>query len=183
MTTNRRALFALILALTSGISACEQNDGPSQLTGPVTPQLLLSGEFRILKHTRTVITDKVCTPKPISYGGGALVFDGGYIQVSYLAVTSPTIFCAQNHPGTDDFRVDLTAYNAADGTVVSTFTAPVLLNLDISDVLGITDSSILSIVYLRPDGTLEPVPTAVDKKGKQLTATLSHFSDYAPAIN
>lgn len=184
MKPSRRVLFAVILAVVGGITACERTDGLGQLTGPVAPRYgFVGANTKILKHTRLVSTDKVCTSRPIDEGGGVLVYDGGYIQVAYLAVTSPTIFCAQNRAGTDDNQIDLTAYRVSDGTAVTQFTAPVFLKIDISDAPGNVDYSQVFIVYLNPNGTLESIPTSVDKNRRTLTGVLSHFSDYSPATN
>lgn len=180
MKPNRRVLFAVILAVMGGTTACERTDGLGQLTGPVTQQFAkVGGGPRILQRNRSASTDEVCS-RPISKNGGTFSFDGGSVVVSRNAVSSATIFCAANHAGSD-IQIDLTAYDP-NGTLIHTFRAPVKLTLDLSDVT-ITDWSRIYVVYRNPNGTLEPVPTAQDKNNRSVTALLQHFSDYSPVTD
>jgi hypothetical protein len=181
MKPNPRLLSALVLTAVSAIAACERTDRATELAGPAV-QLTSINQVTVLKRSRAVSTEKVCS-KPISYNGGTLVFDGGYVQVSYQAVPEPTVFCAQNHSATGHIQVDLTAYRASDGAAVSQFGAPIYLKVDLVDAVGVTDPSRVGIFHLKSSGALEPVPTELDKKGDSVKATLYHFSDYIPGLN
>lgn len=191
MKPNRRVLYALLLAVTSGLAACERSDGLGDLTGPAAqpqysinpngnngngPNLGRSRQVVVVQRTNPLTNDVVYTSSPVGPQGALLDFGGHKLLVPKTAVRHWTIFSATLRAG-DEIRIDLRARDMFGD--VTTFKKPVQLTLDLSDASA-TDLSTVSIYYLAPDGTLEKMPSSVNLHARSVTGFLDHFSDYIP---
>jgi hypothetical protein len=117
--------------------------------------------------------------------GGRVAAGGHEMLVPAGAVAQPTWF-RMTVVGSDRIQVKLKAWRASDWAPVTQFpaTAPIQLNLNVSNVTGI-DLSQLLVVYLADgtaDGRKEPVSSAVNADAKIVTGYLTHFSMYAIAF-
>ena len=63
------------------------------------------------------------------------------------------------------------------------FNKPVALTISYENANGVRDERKLTIVYLATPEAVEVQPTTVDRKEKEVTAQLRHFSKYAMAQN
>lgn len=113
----------------------------------------------------------------IGTAGGVLVLGYHALWVSPDAVSAPTKFTMTRdleHP----LRVKLTAGRDAENDVgAGGFAAPVYLGLSYANVSGVpSDKSSIEVLYMRPDGLVEEVPSAVDLGSSRIVARLPHFS-------
>lgn len=114
--------------------------------------------------------------------GGVLEHDGHRLVVPAGAVSSPTQFSLTSV--TDGFvEVDLRALNGKRDVGEEGFAVPVVLQLSYRDAQLPADPAQIAIVWVREDGTMEPLPSRVDLAAQTVTADLDHFSRYAAATN
>ena len=59
----------------------------------------------------------------------------------------------------------------------------VQVKLSYAAATNVDDPDRLVVLYLRPDGAVEEVPTAVDEVAETVTVELEHFSRYAMAMD
>jgi hypothetical protein len=116
--------------------------------------------------------------------GGVLSYGGYSLTVPAKAVTQPTEFVMESVNG-GYLTVRLTATRV--GSKLSNdvgeagFQVPVLLSEQFDAPGGLPEWSRLVIAWERPDGVLEPVPSAINPATKVITGRLSHFSQYVVA--
>lgn len=191
MKPNRRVLYALLLAVTSGLAACERSDGLGDLTGPTAqPQYSLNGnngngpgtnngrksEVVVVKYTNPLTSDVVYTSSPVGPQGAMLSFGSHTLFIPKTAVRHWTVFTATLRAG-NEIKIDLRA-NDMFGAV-TTFKKQVQLTLDLSDASA-EDLSTVAVYYLAPNGTLEKMASSVNLHTRSVTGFLDHFSDYIP---
>lgn len=63
------------------------------------------------------------------------------------------------------------------------FRKPVLLTISYEKAKGVLDERKLTIIYLSSESSTEVQPSTVDRRDKEVTAQLQHFSKYAMAQN
>lgn len=182
MKPNRRALIAVMLATIAGLTACDRPDGGGGLTGLDAPQFARNVKsIKILRSVNPLTQDvRYESKSPINSKGGVFSFGGNTLVIQRNSVLGPTLFSATIRAG-EEIRIDLRAWEP-NGTPVTTFKIPVKLTLDLSGVaenLG-DDIRKVVIVFHKPDGTLEIMPSSADPRTNSVTALLNHFSDYSP---
>lgn len=118
--------------------------------------------------------------------GGLLNVDGHGLAVPRGAVLRLTLFSMETVAG-PVIDVDLNAFenNLVNRVLarVGLFNRPVTVELSYAEATNVTDPSRLVIVRVHDDGTLEVLPTRVDRNRRVVTAELDHFSKYAMASN
>lgn len=192
MKTNRRVLYALLLAVTSGLAACEQSDGLGDLTGPTAqPQYSMNpgntgngpganngrrSQVVVVQRTNPLTSDVVYTSSPVGVQGALLSFGTHTLFIPKGAVKHWTVFTATLRAG-NEIKIDLRA-NDMFGAV-TTFRKQVQLTLDLSDA-SVEDLAAVSIYYLAPDLSLEKMVSSVNLHASSVTGFLDHFSDYIP---
>lgn len=179
--TYRRNLFAVLLALTGVIAACDTTERVADVATPIAPQMAEAVNGVKILRTRAPLPGDVTfrTVTPVGSNGGLLVFGVNSLLVPAGAVSSPTHFSARIHEG-EYVRIDLRAWSTS-GASVSQFAVPVKLTLDLNTVADyIDDWTKVVVVYHNPNGSLDPVRATVSVSKKTVTATLWHFSDYSP---
>jgi hypothetical protein len=194
MKTNRRVLYALLLAAVSGLSACERSDGLGGLTGPEVQQVQqqLSSvdnngralgathkqmQVQVLTRTNTLTGDiTYTTTSPVGIQGGSLSFGGHTLVIPKHAVQHWTLFSATLRAG-DEIRIDLRAWDMFGA--VTNFRRPVELTIDLSDASA-EDLDGVSVFYLDPTGSTERMPSVLNLENRSVTGYLNHFSDYIP---
>ncbi|MGQ0561121.1 MAG: hypothetical protein ACT443_04510 [Gemmatimonadota bacterium] len=186
MKADRRVLYVAALALLAGLGACDRTDGLGDLTAPAAPQFSHNERTVQVLRYRSQQTESVTyvTAAPIGKQGGVLEFDDHKLVVQKNSVRRPTYFSATLVTG-DYIRIDLNAWEMDGGQKpVTTFQVTVRLVLDLDELEDqIGDRSRVVVVYHNPNGTLEIVPSVVDRREETVTAFLSHFSEYSPATN
>lgn len=169
------ALFLLV--------GCDSGDSISEaLLGPGPQSALISegGKTYTLAATSEPVSETTAS-QVIGPEGGVLNFDVHSLSVPALAVTEPVLFTATLQSGSN-IVVNLTASEADSGRGVSSFLLPLRLALSYQKV-GQTNPNRLVILWLRSDGTVEEMPSQVDKRRKLLIGSLLHFSQYAMATD
>lgn len=182
--SQRHVLYALMLAAVGVITACERAGELASVTAPAAgPQYARIKEVKFVKRMKQELDFK-CTDKPIGRKGGHLDFSSGKIEVQHEAVKDDTYFCARDNDIDDEYTVELRAFDAETYAPVTRFNGVVKLTLDLKDLgLDEDDWDKIIVVYRAPNGLLEKMPTSQDKKHKEVTASLTHFSDYSPVQN
>lgn len=119
----------------------------------------------------------------IDRSGGELKLGNQRLVVPAGAVDAPTIFRMKN--GSGHLSVALTATRTAPNDVGSAgFPVPLILTFHYANEATLPgDPALLQIVWIRPDGSLEPQPTTVDLESKVISGEISHLSEYALASN
>jgi hypothetical protein len=192
MKTNRRVLYALLLAAVSGLGACERSDGLGDVTGPEVRQVqqqlssvsnngrAMGGahkQVEVLHRTNPLTGDiTYTTTYPVGPQGGSLSFGGHTLVIPKHAVQHWTYFSATLRAG-DEIRIDLRAWDMFGS--VRNFRRPVELTIDLSDASA-EDLEGVSVFYLDPTGSTERMPSVLNVEGRSVTGYLNHFSDYIP---
>lgn len=117
--------------------------------------------------------------------GGVLSVQDHDLTVPQGAVAHPTLFRMEALEGWT-IAVDLLATDPETGENVGEkgFLRPVQLALSYANVdIKRRDIDRLAIARVHEDGTLEVLPSRVDKTKKQVTADLDHFSRYVLCTN
>ncbi|MGQ0813444.1 MAG: hypothetical protein ACT4O1_03165 [Gemmatimonadota bacterium] len=184
---HKRFLFATILGMSALVAACERADEVG-LTGPASVQLSPNAKeengrhFKVLRNATPQSALTFWTHSPINKHGGKLDIGPHQLIVPKNSVRTPTFFSATIVAG-EFMRIDLRA-EEPNGRPVTDFQVPVKLIIDFSAVADqIPDKSRVVVVYHNPNGALELIPCSVDPKTNQVTAYLTHFSDYSPATD
>jgi hypothetical protein len=192
MKTNRRVLYALMLAAVSGLGACERSDGLGDVTGPEVRQVQqqLSSvdnngralgnthkQVEVLHRTNPLTGDITYTTSfPVGPLGGSLSFGGHTLVIPKHTVQHWTHFSATLRAG-DEIRIDLRAWDMFGA--VRNFRRPVELTIDLSDASA-EDLEGVSVFYLDPTGSTERMPSVLNLQNRSVTGYLNHFSDYIP---
>jgi hypothetical protein len=112
--------------------------------------------------------------------GGALTLGKHVLLVPAYAVSGPTTFKMVKGDG-DHVRLHLTATRYTENDVGRRgFDRPVRLILSYEGAKN-TSTSILSsmaVMYIRPDQTVEPLPSVVNYYDRWVGTDLRHFSEY-----
>jgi hypothetical protein len=118
--------------------------------------------------------------------GGSITTAAYTLTVPRGAVTTRTKFVI-TPTNTGAYVINLEAYEQGLLGLVNVgkrgFRKPVLLTVSYAKATGITNVKKLGIVYLATPTTIEPQPTSIDTRDRDVTAQLSHFSKYAMIQN
>jgi hypothetical protein len=175
----RRALLVLVGA---GLAACADGAGPAER--------LLQPQGAALSRTAGSLSRIAGTMPSFSVSAtfdeqGGVLSAGDYVlTVPRRAVAGPTLFTFESVPnGYMAVRLTATSLGSEQENDVGEagFRAPVLLSERFEAAGGLPAWSRLVIAWERPDGVLEPVPSAINPATKVITGRLSHFSQYVVA--
>jgi hypothetical protein len=168
--------------------ACSDLRMPTEPLRPEGPALSQSFELVRVRHK---IPDSVMVftrSALIGERGGVVAVAGAVLRVPEGAVDAPTYFTV-SVPRSGFIEAELRAerVDLFTGTLENVgargFLRPVELQLNYQWAGNEYDPNSFVILWLRPDGTLEPVPSAVETRGKIVRGQLSHFSRYAIGTN
>jgi hypothetical protein len=140
------------------------------------PSAIGSGQF--------AVTEVGSMVQVVGAAGGELVVGGHSLVIPAGAVDSDTEF-TMTVVSDPYIHVSLHAVRVSDSTEVTTFAVNLTLNLSYADA-EIEDPNDLLNAYLihgTVEGELEPLPSSVDFDLQVVSSPLSHFSDYAMAID
>lgn len=172
------------LALSLVLWSCDALDDPSaRLTGPEVGAVSQSTSG----NGFTVVKEKDLNAGVVSgiigSSGGKLMLGKHELVVPKDAVSGATTFTMSKVDG-DHIRVKLTATQLTTNDIGSRgFAVPVTLTLSYENAAELPqDPSLLRIVWLRLDGTVQEQLSDVDVVGKRVRAAVGHFSDYALAF-
>ena len=172
------------MALSLVLWSCDTLDDPaSRLTGPEVGAATASTTgkgFTVVKENDLSVG---VVSGVIGSSGGKLMLGKHELWVPKDAVSGATTFTMTKIDG-DQIRVKLTATKLLTNDVGSQgFAVPVKLTLSYHNAAEIPqDESLLRIVWIRLDGTVQEQLSNVEVTGKRVHAELGHFSDYALAF-
>jgi len=171
------------LALTMVMYGCESLN-ESALVGPSEQsEILIIDRDAETGYTIARETDPAVgvVSAIIDQNGGSLSIGNHVLTVPVGAVDGPTTFTMTKL--VDEIEVGLTATRLLPNDVGHAgFNVPVRLSLSYANATEVpADLSSLKIVWVKPDGQMEPQPSALDTAGEVVVGTLNHFSGYALA--
>jgi hypothetical protein len=173
-------LAPVLVCLAVTFAACEQANGPEQLSAPAFDNSWRSGG--LVTTTETSSTSSVSAL--IGAAGGVIRNGENQLSVPPMAVTEDTWFTF-TMVGGNYIIADLTARRAHDHAPVTRFQHAVTLTLSYSGA-DVGNPYALSITYL-VDGSVrgrrQPLPSVVQPRNQTVSALLSHFSIYSMEIN
>lgn len=145
-----------------------------------------AGSYTLVEGTLPLGVD-LRVSEVIGLEGGTLRLAGHTLAVPAGAVSAPTLFSMAQLPG-GLVEVEMLALRSTlAGTLLDVgeqgFAVPVTLTLTYAWADDVPDPARLLIVWRKPDGTLEPLPSRVDPETRTVTAELEHFSRYCLATN
>lgn len=178
----RALLLSLLVALP--FTGCESSS-PMELLEPSTVSSskqahgLRKVRGRIVTGVATLATSAVIGPS-----GGRLELGGHQLIVPAGAVSHPARFSLELLEN-GYVEVELNASSKGHGNNVGQrgFAVPVILELSYAAADGPVSPEELKIVWVRSDGSLEPLPSMHDAASQTVRAGLKHFSPYALASN
>lgn len=176
--------LAPLLVLIALVAGCERSTAPEFLAGPQTAR----APAERLHKVRNVATQVVGSPavsRVIGAEGGSLAHGGHRLDVPAGAVSRPTLFTMRLLEGgfvEVDLHASVTRSGRTEDVGEHGFLKPVALQLSYA-AAAVDDPARLRIVWVKNDGALEPLPSAVDPTSHAVTALLEHFSAYALASN
>jgi hypothetical protein len=170
------------LAVTLVLAGCENTD---QLTSPTLKQKV--------GHERVVVTEygdhgykMVQETDPtvgtvtavIDQSGGSLSIGGTTLAIPAGAVSAPTTFTVNKPNG--ELTYDFTATRETPNDVGSAgFAVPLTLTISYAGVSSEMEAPV--IVWIKPDGNAEALPTVVNAAAQTMSAQVTHFSIYGGA--
>jgi hypothetical protein len=172
---------SLVLLASVALTACADGADPAQrLLQPGAPSADVSGGW----HKVAGSMPQFRVSAVIDENGGSLGVAGYSLTVPAKAVSGPTEFVFEST--VDGFlEVRLTATRVGSRLLndvgAAGFTVPVVLSEQAEAAGGLPAWNRMVIAWDRPDGTLEPVPSAINPSTKIITGRLSHFSQYVVA--
>lgn len=166
--------------------------GCENLSEPTQPQLRSNGGIHavitvVQSDGSTVVRETDLSAGTVAgtidQAGGKLILGQHVLDIPAGAVDAPTLF-TMNKLDADHVRMKLTATRVTTNDVgAQGFAVPVKLTLSYKNAAELpNDQSLLRIIWIKLDGSYESQASTVDVQGKRVTASLSHFSDYALAF-
>lgn len=174
-------LSACLAAL--GTAACSDASGPDA-TPPPSALEARGGRGALQKVDGSIPAFDV--EAVIGADGGTLGVPGYTLSVPRGAVAQPTRFTfASVNEGFVEVRLTATAVGSAAVNEVGAagFGVPVQVAISYEPAGGMPQWARLALVLVRPDGTLERVPSYLDPVGRRVVGRLWHFSKYALAAD
>ncbi|HEX9109227.1 MAG TPA: hypothetical protein VF832_18395 [Longimicrobiales bacterium] len=171
-------MFAVILAVVTA-AACDSPKGTATRS-VLAPRLdaTSAGGYTFFttdatgNQTKTAVIDQT---------GGFIRFQGSVLVVPPNAVSGPTSFTFRLHVQ-PTMGADLSAV-AANGQPVTVFPVPLKLTLSYARAkTQIPDPSKIVILWVENGIVLGQLPSTPDVQGKKVTALVTHFTDYQPAV-
>ena len=177
-TLIRSAVVTMALALT--FVGCDRASVVEPEIGRSSDGIFLTGNLRKVTGSDGTIASASAW---IDGSGGSVNIGPHHLTVPAGAVSGRTLFAMKlSNPA--DVVIDLTATSEGSATVNDVgargFATPVSLRIKYG-VMDWTNESSLTVVWLRPDGVLEPVPSVVNTSYKWVTGSIDHFSGYSVA--
>jgi hypothetical protein len=184
----RKQLMKLAMLPTVALSlvlwSCDTLDDPaSRLTGPevgVAGVSTSGNGFTVVKENDLSVG---VVTGVIGSSGGKLMLGKHELWVPKDAVSAATTFTMTKVDG-EQIRVKLDATQLTTNDIGSQgFAVPVKLTLSYDNAAELPqDESLLRIIWIRLDGTVQEQVSSVEVTGRRVHANLGHFSDYALAF-
>jgi hypothetical protein len=162
----------------------ETATSPQPVVAPSQDYTLNFGTYQLVQTSRT--TFELSNSRIIGPAGGVLYLGLHQLVVPRGAVQGFTRFTMTSKFG-NNVVVDLNAVDLASGAQVTQFPLPLQLKLSYL-LLGVPRSQAhrLTIVWLKdnsPTGAVEPVKTTVQPYQYYAVGWVTHFSQFAMAMN
>jgi hypothetical protein len=184
----RRRLLArpLLTALAVGLMAagCESSTAPvpaEPLGPPLHPSLAAAPQpyEQVEGSIPSFSMEAVIGPE-----GGSLGANGFYLSVPRGAVKQPTVFHFRS-ANTGYVAVVLTATSPGSRTVndvgAAGFPIPLTLSLSYEPAGGMPKWARMVVAWVRPDGSLQPVPSGFNPVQRVIVGKIDHFSQFTLA--
>lgn len=176
----RRSTLAIVALV--ALVGCEQADSglllePKHEEEQVLISWKTSTGYRVVSETEESVGS---VEGVIGREGGMLTLGNHLLLVPAYAVSAPTTFRMVKEDG-DHVRLKLTASRYSDNDVGSRgFDRPVKLMLSYKSASNVSSSSLgsMSVMYIRPDQRVEPLPSTVNYYDRWVGTDLRHFSEY-----
>lgn len=171
-------MFAVILAVVTA-AACDSPKGTATRS-VLAPRLDATSAGGYTFFTTDATGDQTKTVV-IDENGGAIRFQGSVLVVPANAVSAPTSFTFRLHVQ-PTMGADLSAVDA-NGQPVTVFPVPLKLTLSYARAKNqIPDPSKIVVLWVENGIVLGQLPSTADVQGKKVTALVTHFTDYQPAV-
>ena len=181
MTAYRKAIFAIVLGLSSVLAACDSVEKLDQITAPPAPPALSYGsDPRMTTLLRTSAFWTTCVFQQVTALGGTIKYTSGTETVLTLvvpkqALVNTTYFMiCPTRDGTLGFDFAAGDRNGS----VRTFRLPLHLTISYKTALNLTATSRLRIVYAVNGTPVELLSGALDPVRRTVSANVFHFSTY-----
>ncbi len=184
-----RRVSSVVLAFAIlGVAACERPwDGGGTTQTVVAPRAVETTAYRTGSGVVLLVGDPSAKDETqtqvIGRYGGKISFNASGLTVPPKAVTEDVVFTftLQSSPY---LAAKLSATKVSDGTPVTTFGTPLTLKLNYSKTpTPIPDPQLLKVYWVDQGTILGVQKTTVDKKGQNVYASLTHFSEYSPGLD
>lgn len=179
---SRRLLTLPFLALSLALSGCESGD-PASPTTSSEARFSTGGDLTKVAGTMPAFS----VSQEIGLEGGLIIGATGYaLVVPPGAVAQPTVFTFESlNKGYPEVKLTATAVGSSDLNDVGSagFLVPLTLSLSTQAAISALDGKEVTVVWVRPDGTLERMPSSFDAIQKVVAGKLDHFSQYGAASN
>ena len=179
-----------VLAVTLAFGACDRQDGGT-VRGILEPQFQANGTVQARPEKVRENSGRAHAAREagrmIGRDGGVIEFRDHRLVVPAGAVDGPTLFrIAQVQDGV--IEVELKALQVKAGGKqtdrgAAGFARPITLELSYSAAENVADAGKLAIGWVRDDGTIQVLPSTVDRGTRMVRAQLNHFSKYAMVAN
>lgn len=179
-----RTSFVVALATAMVLQGCEPS-APRE--HPSAPQMSFAARDGLHKVASRESRAEGESTAVIGRKGGVLTLGGHRLVVPEGAVDGPTRFrmslVADGHVEVDLEASTPGAREGANDVGARGFARPVTLELSYREAAEGVDPSRLIVVWVRPDGSLEPQQSFHQPTRSSIGAPLKHFSPYALASN
>jgi hypothetical protein len=178
----RRSSLATV-ALMMALVGCDRTSDTGLLLEPKheSEQVLISWKFgngyRVVSETEESVGSVEAV---IDQSGGMLTLGKHLLLVPPYAVGAPTTFKMVKEDG-DHVRMHLTASRYGDNDVGRRgFDRPVRLMLSYEGAGNVSSADVkaMSVMYIRGDQMVEPLPSTVNYFDRWVGTDLRHFSEY-----
>lgn len=176
-----KKLFRLIpmIALAVVATSCDNIGEPTEPTLGPSPMVVTSTSGEKYTVAVELLPTKGEVSASIGTGGGVLVLGRHFLTIAPGAVSAPTQF-KMVRDAENPLRVELTATRNTENDIGSQgFNASVKLGISYFGTVSTPlDLNSMKILYFRPDGLVEVMPSWVQVGNYLVTAELQHFSQY-----
>ncbi len=184
----RRVSSVLLGLALLGAAACERPwDEGSVTQSVVAPRAVETTAYSTGSGVVLLLGDPAAKDEKqtevIGQYGGRISFNASALTVPPRAVSEDVVFTftLQNAPY---LAADLSAVTVTEGTPVTTFGMALTLKLNYSkSPTPIPDPQQLRVYWVDKGTILGVQKTSVDKKGQNVYAQLTHFSEYSPGLD
>ncbi len=180
-----------VVAISAGAAACSDRSAP---VGPKTvpsvastpsPQIRASGGSYYVGNWQLLVGHGNTQTKIaiLDEHGGQIVVGGSSLDVPPNALSGSTLltFTLQSQPFIQAKLYALSLEGKTRGSLVTVFPVALTLKLSYADAnQQVANPSALKMAWLENSVMLGLVPSSVDRNGKKLIGSVTHFTEFGP---